>query len=81
MKKILSLFLAILMSLSVASMIGAAEEVPAIEAEATPELIATKEDVSIYDEAIQYLTEYGILHGKEDGLPRSEEHTSELQSR
>ncbi|MBQ5355539.1 MAG: S-layer homology domain-containing protein, partial [Clostridia bacterium] len=73
MKKILSLFLAILMSLSVASMIGAAEEVPAIEAEATPELIATKEDVSIYDEAIQYLTEYGILHGKEDGLPHAED--------
>jgi hypothetical protein len=72
MKKILSLFLAILMSLSVASMIGAAEEAAIVD-EATPELIATKEDTSIYDEAIQYLTEYGILHGKEDGLPHAED--------
>ena len=56
MKKILSLFLAILMSLSVASMIGAAEEAAIVD-EATPELIATKEDTSIYEEAIQYLTE------------------------
>ena len=67
MKKILSLVLAILMSLSVASMIGAAEEA-AIVAEDTVVAAATEEEVATqFDEAIKFLQEYGIFKGKGDG--------------
>ena len=69
MKKILSLVLAILMSLSVASMIGATEEVAAIAEEDTAVVAAaTEEEVETqFDEAIRFLQEYGIYKGKGDG--------------
>jgi len=66
MKKILSLVLALLMSASAASFVGAAEEVPAIAEEdaAVDTLIAPAPETSQYDEAIKFLNSYGIYKGK-----------------
>ena len=65
MKKILSLILALLMTASAASMIGATEEAAiaddaaAVETEAAPAA-----ETSQYDEAIAFLHSYGIYKGK-----------------
>ena len=68
MKKILSLVLALLMTFSAASIVGAAETAIVDEAVTT----TAADDTSRYDEAIAFLTNYGILKGYEDGLPHPE---------
>jgi len=70
MKKTLSLILALLMSISTASVAFATEEV-AIEDEVAVEEVVTEEEVVAgpYDEAIKYLGRYGIYKGvSEDDL-------------
>lgn len=64
MKKILSLVLALLMSASAASFVGAAEEAAIAEDTAVAEAPAAAAETSQYDEAIAFLHNYGIYKGK-----------------
>ena len=64
MKKILSLVLALLMSASAASMIGAAEDAAIAEDAAVETTAAATTETTQYDEAIRFLHEYGIYKGK-----------------
>lgn len=64
MKKILSLVLALLMSASAASMIGAAEDAAIAEDAAVETTAAVTTETTQYDEAIRFLHEYGIYKGK-----------------
>lgn len=64
MKKTLSLILALLMSISTASVAFAAEEVAIEEEVAVEEVVAEEEVVAgPYDDAIKYLGHYGIYKG------------------
>ncbi len=80
MKKTLSLILALLMSVSCASTIFAADDAaiadePVATSEAVEEAVdeTPAEAATPYDRAIKFLNTYNIMHGKEDGLLHAEQ--------
>ncbi len=80
MKKTLSLILALLMTVSCASTIFAADDAaiadePVATSEAVEEAVdeTTAEAATPYDRAIEFLVAYDIIHGKEDGLLHAED--------